>query len=324
MSPRPLFGVTIVLLLLGGCTSGTGTGSVTEPAPTSSAVASTATTSPLPTTSPPATQPPTTHPATGCTRNRCEVVNPASGATLAVQIVPADDPVATLVLIPGGLGTSRDFIGGGRNVDGLVEAGFTVVLVDLDGRGLSGGQEDYGGHIHQDGLAEVIRAAAAHPSVDPDKLGVASVSYGITTASGALARHPDLDALFLIDWEGPANRDDTGGCGGDQIGWLNREISCDDEGYWVEREPSTSMGAVPIPYLRLQSERDHVQPDNSHAVILVNAATEGISPWTRLNDLEPNTLYDPDSPPPMLAEGRDRDLMQLLEDAAIEMLGLHG
>jgi pimeloyl-ACP methyl ester carboxylesterase len=243
---------------------------------------------------------------------------------LVVQIIPADEPLATLVLIPGGLGSSRDFMGQARNVDGLVEAGFTVVLLDLDGRGISGGEEDYGGHIHQDGLAEVIRAAAAHPSVDPARIGVASVSYGITTASGALARHADLGVMFLIDWEGPANRDDTGGCGGDEIGWLNREISCDDEAYWSEREPSTSMRAVPVPYLRLQSERDHVQPDNSHAVILVNAATEGASPWTRLNDLEPNMLYDPDSPPLMLAEGLDRDLMQLLETAAIDMVGLHG
>lgn len=109
-----------------------------------------------------------------------------------------------------------------------------------------------------------------------------------------------------------------------EVGWLNREVSCDDEAYWAEREASTSMSGVAVPYLRIQTEHDHVQPDNAHAVVLVNAATEGLSPWTRLNDEAPNITYDPEAPPAMLPDSIDRELMVLVTDRALELVALHG
>ena len=86
------------------------------------------------------------------------------------------------------------------------------MIFDPDGRGLSVGVEDYDGFIHQDGLAEIIRFSASLPEVDPERIGVISFSYGVTMAAGALARYPDLPVRFLIDMEGPADRNDTGGC----------------------------------------------------------------------------------------------------------------
>ena len=76
--------------------------------------------------------------------------------------------------------------------------------------------------------------------------------------------------------------------------------------------------ALPI----LQSLKDHVQPDNDHALLLVNNATSvafgglGKSPWTRLNDEEPNRVYGPGDPVRWLPEGvhTDRLVSKYLEE----------
>jgi hypothetical protein len=186
-----------------------------------------------------------------------------------------------------------------------------LVVFDPDGRGRSEGVEDQNGFTHQDGLAEVIRFAATLPEVDGAQIGLVSWSYGITMASGALARHPDLPVRFLIDWEGPANRDDTGGCGEDAVGHLQGH-PCDDEDFWREREASIFALDLRVPYQRLQTEKDHAQPDQEHTVLMINNATaeeyggHGKAPWTRLNDAEPNTVYTVDALPPLIREGRDQ------------------
>ena len=46
-------------------------------------------------------------------------------------------------------------------------------------------------------------------------------------------------------------------------------------------------------------------------LMIANATAEefgghGRAPWTRLNDLQPNTVYSVDDPPPMIPEGQDR------------------
>ena len=72
----------------------------------------------------------------------------------------------------------------------------------------------------------------------------------------------------------------------------------------MEREAAT--------FLRIQTARDHAQPDNDHALLMVNNATavahggQGIAPWTRVNDAEmhpPNTAYPRDDPPVWFARG---------------------
>jgi len=260
-----------------------------------------------------------------------QVINPASGARLHVRVLYPQawdgEVLPALVLVPGGTGDSSDFLDQLDRTQAIADGGFVLVLFDPDGRGLSEGSEDQNGYVHQDGLAAVIRFAATLPEVDEEQIGLVSWSYGVTMAAGALARHDDLPVRFYIDWEGPANRDDTGGCGEDAVGHLQGH-PCDDEDFWREREASTLIMQIWVPYLRLQSERDHAQPDNDHALLMIANATaeqyggHGHAPWTRLNDLTPNTVYDVANPPPMIPEGDDRDVGALLVINAHELLAL--
>lgn len=255
------------------------------------------------------------------------VTNPSSGAELAVFVFfpetwDGETSLPALVLVPGGNGNSRDFLGnrpGRSTVDVMNQAGYAVVTFDPDGRAQSGGHENYNGYIHQDGLAAVIDFVATLPGIDSTKIGLVTYSYGITMGAGTLARYPDLPVKFLIDWEGPANRDDTGGCDGEGLGHLQEVASCTDEAFWAEREASTFIAQIQVPYWRIQSEHDHVQPDNFHAILMVNNAVNGGVPWVRLNDLPPNQTYDPENPPAMLPDSTDRQQDLIIVDYAAEL-----
>ena len=126
---------------------------------------------------------------------------------------------------------------------------------------------------------------------------------------------------FLIDWEGPANRNDTGGCDSSGTGHLQDVASCTDEAFWAQREASTFISQIRVPYQRIQSEKDHVQPDNAHAILMVNNAVNGGVPWVRLNDYPPNQTYDPNAPPAMFREQMDRQLAQTVIRYATELFG---
>lgn len=258
--------------------------------------------------------------------------NPTSGARLFVEIVRpsryAGGTLPGLILVPGGRGDSSTFLRptpGGSEAQEIADHGFVVVVFDPDGRGRSEGVEDDNGFVHQDGLAAIIRFAACLPEIDPARLGLVSYSYGVTMAMGALARHPDLPILFYIDWEGPANRSDTGGCDASRRGHL-QDHSCTDEEFWSQREASTFALSLAVPYLRLQSRLDHVQPDVEHALLLIANTTavasggRGRCPWTRLNDLEPNRVYSDTAPPTFPA--KDLNLQVLVGDYALELLDL--
>ncbi len=258
------------------------------------------------------------------------ITNPTSGAALYAAIYYPEDwdeesNLPALVLVPGGSGDSGSFVrgrGAPPLVPAITQAGYAAIVFDPDGRGRSEGIEDYDGFVQQDGLAAVIRSAATWPGVDADNIGLVTTSYGITMGAGALARHPDLPVRFLLDWEGPANRDDTGGCDEAGTGHLQKVASCDDEDFWSQREASAFIAQINVPYQRLQSEKDHVQPDNSHAILMINNAVEGGVPWTRLNDLPPNQTYAPNNPPSMLPESTDKMKNQLIIQYAGEMFAL--
>lgn len=271
---------------------------------------------------PPATSTPETAPAASPSlvpaeeTNAYWVINPASRARLYVQIFyPPNwngaDLLPALVLMPGGLGVSEP-----QKADRLAGQGFLVITFDADGRGRSEGTEDYNGYITQDGLAAVITAALALPGLDPDRFGLVSYSYGVTAASGALARHPDLPIDFYIDWEGPVNRMyTTTGCRPDvqtHIDWQ----PCTDDAWWSQREALNFIADVEVPYQRVQSQEDHVQQNNNHAIDIVNAAVAGGVPWVRLNDYPPNQTYDVNNPPAMLPETQDKMLEQVVADYA--------
>ena len=263
----------------------------------------------------------------GSDANTYWVTNPSSGARLFTEILDNGEgdgkPKPAIILIPGGSGSSQAFRDAPNKIPTpLLEAGYIVVIFDPDGRGLSVGVEDYDGFIHQDGLAEIIRFSASLPEVDPERIGVISFSYGVTMAAGALARYPDLPVRFLIDMEGPADRNDTGGCDSASTGHLQDVVSCDDEDFWAEHEALTFIAQIGVPYQRFQTAGDHAQPDNVHAILMINAAVEGESMWVRLNDLPPNQIYDPQSPPPMVPDAMDGQFLDLCIEYAFTLLGL--
>jgi hypothetical protein len=195
-----------------------------------------------------------------------------------------------------------DEIPGGSAVEQLGLEGFHLVVFDPEGRGKSEGEENFNGHVGQDGLYAITLFIKDFPTVG--QIGYFSQSYGVSLAMGVLARYPDAPVEFLIDWEGPANREDiTIGCRSTNTDDAKQtgpqERSCSDDPYWAEREAESFASSIKVPYHRLQSLNDHAQPDVSHAEDMIRAATraefggEGRSPWTRLNDLEPNTVYEP-------------------------------
>jgi pimeloyl-ACP methyl ester carboxylesterase len=249
------------------------------------------------------------------------VTNPTSGVELFTRVMRPDDwdgePLPTLVIIPGGTDPGSAITEGEISRRAL-ERGFVVVAFDPEGRGNSDGEETYSGFTHQDGLATVISFAAALPEVDAERMGMISFSYGVTLASGVLARYPELPIRFYIDWEGPADRRDTTlGCTPSRnYDWP----PCDDDEAWAQREAVTFIAQVEIPYQRVQMANDHAQPDVSHAVNMVNAAVEGAPPWVRLNNYAPNETYDPDNPPAMLPNRSEVSLDERLLNTAEEML----
>lgn len=251
------------------------------------------------------------------------LVNPTSGSRWSVIIMSPDElPAQALILVPGGVGDSGDFLSRRRNAQDLVDQGYVVVLFDPEGRGNSEGEENQNGSINQDGLYALANVVAGRDDVT--KVGLATFSYGITMGSGMLARYSDAPIEFLIDWEGPANRMDTAGCDGSGMGHMAGDVSCDDEEFWAEREASTFIGDVDVPYLRLQTERDHAQPDYGHTLVMVNAAVEGDAPWVQLNEESPNQTYIESTLPRMLPETSDRDLMQQIGEFAGELFSLEG
>ena len=254
------------------------------------------------------------------------VTNPTSGVELFTTVMRSDDwngePLPTLVIIPGGTDDSAGLTEPGSIGPQAVAQGYAVVTFDADGRGRSGGEESYSGFTQQDGLATVIQFAAGLPEVDAERMGLMSFSYGVTLASGVLARYPELPIRFFIDWEGPADRRDTTiGCKpSPKYDWP----ACDDDAAWAEREALTFIGQIQVPYQRVQNQRDHVQPDVGHAVHMVNAAVAGPAPWVRLNDYPPNETYAPDDPPEMFPNRGETSLDERMLDYAGELFEMTG
>jgi len=247
------------------------------------------------------------------------MTNPSSGTRLFVRLFhPSNwngDMLPTLVAVAGGTGTID-----GQKASLLAAGGFTVIAVDPDGRGQSEGQENLCGFIHQDGLAALISLANTLPGVDGSQIGLITFSYGVTMGTGVLARYPDLPIRFLIDWEGPADRQDTTfNCKPNQkIQWP----SCSDDNAWMEREALTFITQIKVPYQRVQSAQDHAQKDVSHALNMINAAVQAGVPWVRLNDYPPNQVYDLQNPPAMLPENQDKQLEEIIAHYAQELFQL--
>jgi alpha/beta superfamily hydrolase len=218
-----------------------------------------------------------------------KVKNPTSGADLAVYIDEprGKGPFNAIVIVPGGTNPGGNQLPP-QGLAQFVDRGYVVVRYDPDGRGNSGGTEDLGGPIHQDALKAVIAYTSALPQVVDDRVGVMSFSLGIATAAGAIAQG-DSGAAWLMDWEGPSNRRWIANCSDATPEKEFRGHRCDEEAFWATREADKVVGKITVPYQRMQAARDHVHgAENGHAISMVEAANAGLSPWVRLNDLDPN------------------------------------
>jgi hypothetical protein len=266
------------------------------------------------------------------------VRNPTTGCSLYVHIhrpeyASSEYRVPGVVLIPGGSGTGSSYDSTGY-ADWMAEEGFAVLHFDPDGRGRSRPYpENYNGHAHQDGLRECFKTLAAQEYVDPEDCGMFSESYGITMASGAIARHMTRpEVRFLLDFEGPSDRFQTCQDSGGHV-----PVPVDSESFWVEREAARFMKQVRCPYLRLQTKVDHNPRihDNRHCIALIDSATatahggSGISVWTRVNDStmnEPNRVYTLQDPPAWVSDSQTvhqdiREALYLHELARMDYTG---
>jgi len=203
-----------------------------------------------------------------------------------------------LLLIPGGLQAGHAWHARWRksNAWEFVDAGLIVLVYDARGRGWSGGEEDYNGPVHQSDLRDVIEWFNDREEVVPGGIGIATSSWGITVAAGALAGHPDLEVRFILDLEGAHDRYVM--TQWDDPQWLEimHGHGTWDDDFWKDREAITFIGDVACPYYRIQSSLDHAFDVFyvDHAIAMVNAAVAGESPYVRLNDMTPNQTYDPD------------------------------
>ncbi len=259
--------------------------------------------------------------------NQFLVTNPTSQARMYVEFISPTEPVSdvrvTAILVPGGRGDHTLFTGGNKAQASADLFDMNYIVFDPEGRGDSEGVEDEGGSVHQDGLLELVRFATEQfdASIDVDRIGVISNSYGVTIATGMLSRHESANDMvkFLVDFEGPADRNDTGSCAGGN-GHLS-EYDCEDEDFWSQREAKNFVGGIAVPYARVQSVTDHVQPDHDHAILMINRALEGTAPmvWLNHTPLEeevtslPDELLLPDAADPYEIRTDSQIALELLE-----------
>jgi len=234
------------------------------------------------------------------------ITNPTSEAKLmSYLIVPedAEGPFPTVMLVPGGVNSgTTSFLNDIDLINFFLKENIAVAFFDPDGRGMSTGEEDSNGHAGQDGLYAISQALLDSELVDQDEMGIISYSYGVTLASGMLARYAEEQPYeWFVDWEGPTSRSyTTVGCNTDDA--LDLRESCDDDEHWSEREAVTYLSEILIPYWRIQGIDDHVQPNNSHAIEAINASTNGLSAWTRINDEDPNQTFTMENEPEYFAK----------------------
>ena len=246
---------------------------------------------------------------------------------------------AALIPIPGGTGDGAPQADSPLYRE-LAGKGFVVVAFNAPGRGnnqpgnlRSDGSQNYNGFLDQDALKAIIEYAYALPNVTKNNMGVQTSSLGISMGAGALGRYPQLPIKYLVDAEGPSEcfniAFETWALDSDPSNdrhvqfyqltghyCTTRDPSSQNQAWWTEREALRYIGGIKARYMRVQNQWDHAQPpnmqypswdypplwyQNKHAIDMVNAATRGSSPWTRINGNQinnpTNTLYTRESPP---------------------------
>lgn len=216
-----------------------------------------------------------------------------------------------IIMLPGGNGFGTQMEQGGlpEKVANQVEA--ITIVFDPDGRGKTKeGTDDISGPIHQAGLNEITKYISQEPYVDAQNIGYYTMSFGIIMGACAAGRYPnDPPVKFILDWEGP----DGHLCPINHVGRYDMD-------FWGEREASEFIKNFPGIYVRLQSEKDHVQKTNDHALRMISGATakefggQGKATFTRVNmkdgqySNKPNTVYTADKPPVWFPDSMDKQL----------------
>lgn len=198
--------------------------------------------------------------------------------------VGAEGRLPAVVLCPGmdHPGTRFDSYAFPVSADEVARLGAIALHLDPAGRGESWGEEDMGGPEHQDDVATALRYLAGRPDVDPERIGVVSVSLGVSMAVGAVA-NMGAEAAWLLDWEGPCDREIITAGGTRMDPAMGHKL--DDEVYWRPREAVRHVGRLTCGYVRLQAEEDHAQPgETRHATRMLHAAAAGALPWFQIND----------------------------------------
>lgn len=218
-------------------------------------------------------------------RRSLELASTVGYQLRALLVAPAEGgPFPGLVVSPAIHQGLAELTGWGApvNADELASLGYAVLLHDPAGRGESWGHEDYGGVEHQDDVVTALRALAHAPECD-GSLAVLSLSLGIAAATKAVADHPELGVRWLLDWEGPCDREII--TSGGTILTPAAGHALDDEGYWAPREAVRHVGRLRCGYVRIQALPDHAQPGElRHAERMLRAARDGGVPWFQLND----------------------------------------
>jgi hypothetical protein len=164
----------------------------------------------------------------------------------------------------------------------LAALGYMVLSFDPSGRGESWGEEDFGGDEHQDNVRVAIEYLQQHPQIR-GPIGVLALSMGVVAAVGACTRGPALPVAFLVDWEGPCDREILTAGGTIMVPAKGHRMT--DDSYWHPREPVRQVAALTCPYIRLQALPDHAQPQEvRHAWRMMRAVEHSALPWWQLND----------------------------------------
>lgn len=184
------------------------------------------------------------------------------------------------------------------NAHEIAALGYAVLTLDPAGRGESWGEEDFGGLEHQDDVRAAIAWLLKDAACD-GTVGVLSLSLGVAAAVGALAGST-LPVRWLVDWEGPSDREIITAGGTILVPAAGHGL--DDDTYWRPREAVRSIQRLRCGYVRLQAYPDHAQPaEVRHAERMIRAAAGGSLPFFQINDhprneLPPRAIWNPGGP----------------------------
>ena len=238
------------------------------------------------------------------------VANPSTGSMWDISVFePANSELDLpgVILVPGGTSDKSKFLTKASpevdysTAELFASEGFITLIFSAEGRGESEGEEDYNGHIDQDGLYELYKFLKNHKKIDENEIGIVSYSYGVAMASGMLGRY-EAPLKYYIEFEGPVDKyyvtfdcldralDKEG------EGAVKSGITCDDDDYWAEREALNFVPNFKVEhFIVVQKEKDHVQPTHNHSLDINNLAVEHLD-WVRVNgsenEINQNYTYD--------------------------------